>query len=77
MLLNPRRSLFVDPLALSFTKRGELAALKQLLFLAFIESDGAPPNYSIVADPVAYKSPETYVPNPSLEHRFVIRALEH
>ena len=51
--------MFVDPLALSFTKRGELASLKQLLFLAFIESDGAPPNFSIVADSVTYKSPET------------------
>ena len=46
--------MFVDPLAFSFTKRGELAALKQLLFLAFIESDGAPPNYSIVAASVVY-----------------------
>ena len=44
--------MFVDPLALSFTKRGELASLKQLLFLAFIESDGAPPNFSNVVEAV-------------------------
>ena len=52
MQLPPRHDKFCDPYTLSFTKRGELASLKQLLFLAFIESDGSPPNFSNVSKAV-------------------------
>ena len=68
MQLPPRHDKFCDPLALSFTKRGELASLKQLLFLAFIESDGSPPNFSNVAEAVH--------PNGQPQRQPIIRTFE-